>query len=255
MDNLDDLTFLMPLRIDSVTRLENTLAVVDFLLKNFSSEVKILEASDRNTGLLQRLLPSVVKYEFVEDLDNIFHRTKYINHLVRSVDTKFVGVWDTDIIVPAGQVFESYDLMSADLADFVTPFKDKFLDTSTIVRSLYLQTRDIEVLRKSAGKMKHLYNPNPVGGVFFAQRNKYILTGMENENFYGWGREDGDRVNRWKILGFKHEHVDGVLYHLSHERGQNSKFHSPNQDNRKIVEVFKSVVMSKEELRNEVKKW
>ncbi|RAI86789.1 galactosyltransferase-related protein [Algoriphagus yeomjeoni] len=253
--NLNDFTFLIPLRIDTVNRLENTLVTIEHIMSNFKTEVCVLEASGRNTGLLHRLLPREVNYVFIEDMDTIFHRTRYINHLVKSVDTEYIIVWDTDIIVPVEQIVKSVDLLRKKEADFVTPYKDNFLDTSETLRELYIQTRDLGILEMHQGKMKALYNPNPVGGAFMAHRQTYIEAGMENEKFYGWGREDGDRLNRWKILCHKHEHVEGILYHLTHERGVNSTFHSPNQDNRKMAEIHRSVAMSKEELKEEIKMW
>lgn len=253
--NLQDFTFLIPLRIDTVNRLENTLVTIEYILSNFETRISVLEASGRNTGLLNKLLPEEVNYLFIEDFDTIFHRTRYINQLVKSVTTEFIIVWDTDIIIPVEQIIKSVDLLRKKEADFVTPYKDKFLDTSDILKDLFIQSREIDILEMHQGKMKALYNPNPVGGAFLAHRQTYMEAGMENEKFYGWGREDGDRVNRWKILGHKHLHIEGSLYHLTHERGVNSTFHSPNQDNRKKTELHRSFVMSKDELLEEVRKW
>ncbi|PZX59384.1 galactosyltransferase-like protein [Algoriphagus ratkowskyi] len=253
--NLRDFTFLIPLRIDSVNRLENTLVTIDYILTNFDTKIHVLESSARNTRLLSRLLPKEVNYEFIEDLDNIFHRTLYINQLVKLVETEYIIVWDTDIIIPINQINKSVDLLRKGEVDFVTPFKDKFLDTSIVLRDLYIKTQNIGILEMHQGKMKPLYNPNPVGGAFLAHRQTYIKAGMENEKFYGWGREDGDRVNRWKILGHRHQHIEGVLYHLTHERGENSDYHSPNQYSRKMVELYRSIAMSKVELQDEIKKW
>lgn len=253
--NLADFTFLIPLRIDSITRLENILVSIDYVLTNFDTQVAVLEASERNSGLLNRLLPVDVKYSFFEDMDNIFHRTRFINQLVNSVDTEYIVVWDADIIIPRDQLFKSVELLRNREVDFVTPFKDKFLDTSKILRELYIQTRNLNLLEIHQGKMKPLYTPKPVGGAFLAHRQTYINAGMENEKFYGWGKEDGDRVNRWKILGYRHQHIEGVLYHLTHERGVNSTFHSPNQEKKKMTEMYRSLAMSKAELREEIDKW
>lgn len=78
--------------------------------------------------------------------------------------------------------------------------------------------------------MIEMYSPNPVGGGFLAKRKAYMEAGMENERFYGWGREDGERINRWKILKYRYVRVPGPLFHLTPERGLNSRFHSSKQD-------------------------
>ena len=253
--NLKDFSFLIPLRIDSVDRLENTLITIDYIYSNFDTQVVVLEASDRNTGLLQKLLPEDINYVFIEDDDDIFHRTKYINRLLKYVETEYIIVWDADVIVPVEQISQSVKFLRSKEVDFVCPFRDKFLDTSKILRDLYIQSRNLEILEMHQGKMKSLYHPKPVGGAFLANRKAYIDAGMENEYFYGWGREDGERVNRWKILGYRHIHIDGPIYHLTHERGKNSRFHSLNQESRKITEMYRYLAMSKEELRDEIVKW
>ncbi len=59
--DLRDFTILIPLRIDSVNRLENTLVSIDYIQTNFDTQILVLEASGRKTGLLNRLLPSGIE--------------------------------------------------------------------------------------------------------------------------------------------------------------------------------------------------
>lgn len=81
MIDFSDVSFLIPVRLDSINRLENILTSIEFLLSHFKTNVIVLEASRYNNSILQKLLPHDVKYLFVEDWDPIFHRTKYINQL------------------------------------------------------------------------------------------------------------------------------------------------------------------------------
>ncbi len=62
--NLEDITFLIPVRIDSIERLENILTNVSSLLKVSHTNIIVLEADNYNNRILERLLPSVVKYIF-----------------------------------------------------------------------------------------------------------------------------------------------------------------------------------------------
>jgi predicted glycosyltransferase involved in capsule biosynthesis len=100
-----------------------------------------------------------------------------------------------------------------------------------------------------------MYGVNAVGGAFFVNRSKYIEAGLENENFYGWGLEDGERFVRWNKLGYKVQRVNGVLFHLSHERGLNSIIHSPIQSTVKRMEKTRILNMPKSLLRDEVSSW
>lgn len=112
-------------------------------------------------------------------------------------------------------------------ADFVYPYKDYFYDTSAVLRREYLKQNDLQILFDYTHFMTEMYPPNPVGAAFFANREAYIHSGLENERFYGWGVEDGERFMRWKNMGFKIERVEGPIFHLSHPRGINSTIPHP----------------------------
>lgn len=83
--NLLEMSFLIPVRIDSVVRLENLLKSIECILRNFETNIYVLEAAPYNNGLLERLLPKDINYFFVEDRDPIFYRTHYINPQIRNL--------------------------------------------------------------------------------------------------------------------------------------------------------------------------
>lgn len=253
--DLKDTTFLFPVRLDSINRLENILMVVNSISKKMDTNIKILEASSYNNNVLEQLIGNLSDFLFVQDHDPIFHRTKYINQLVKHCPTPFIAVWDADVIIDPRQIVESVTLLRNGEASFIFPYSDYFLDTSFILRELFLKTGEIELLHTNSGKMKPLYQPDPVGGAFFAIKDHYIQSGMENENFYGWGREDGERILRWDILGYTYKRVQGVLFHLTHGRGINSNFHSDQQSLIKWEEILRIKSMSKDELLEEIVSW
>lgn len=255
MMNLNDVTFLIRTRLDSISRLENLILVVEFISNNFDTQIHVHESAKYDNQLLKKLLPQGVIIKYEEDFDPIYHYTKYMNRMVQTCETSFLAVWEADVIVSPEQILKSIDMLRNQEADFVSPYKDKALDTTLVVRELYFKTRDFSVLQENCDKMIELYAPNPVGGGFFAQKESYIEAGMENEKFYGWGREDGERINRWKKLGYRYERINGPLFHLTHERGVNSRFHSPTQDNIKSSEVFRLYGMSRQEMIQEIKTW
>ena len=81
--DMKDLTVLIPIRVESLVRLENVLAVIRYLRKYFETNIMVLEADKRNNGVLCSLLPQNVDYIFVPDNDPVFYRTKYINQMTR----------------------------------------------------------------------------------------------------------------------------------------------------------------------------
>ena len=78
---------------------------------------------------------------------------------------------------------------------------------------------------------------------------------MENENFYGWGLEDSERVKRWEILDYKIYSANGALFHLCHPRSKNSQFASSEIMRRNFGELIRITRMSKAELIDEIKSW
>jgi predicted glycosyltransferase involved in capsule biosynthesis len=252
---MKDLSFLIPIRLDTIQRLENLLVVVQFLRSHFDSPILIYEASSYSTGMVSPLIGKEAAYTFEEDGDTIFHRTKYINKLVKLSSTSLVAVWDCDVIIPPNQLKEAVQVLKEGRSSFVFPYEKEFLDTGVILREIFIKERKIEILLSQKGKMTTLYAPDPIGGAFLANRKDYIAIGMENPNFYGWGREDGERLHRWKGMGYKHSRIEGPLFHLSHPRGMNSSFHNDREDQGKWNDILRIKSLGKKELIKEIQRW
>lgn len=58
----------------------------------------------------------------------------------------------------------------------------------------------------------------------------YKEIGLENESFYGWGLEDGERYKRFETNKKNITRIKGNIYHLSHPRNENSCIKSPLED-------------------------
>jgi hypothetical protein len=52
---LNDMTFIMPVRFDSIIRLENALVVVNYLYKHFETNIFVLEASSQKNNIFKKL--------------------------------------------------------------------------------------------------------------------------------------------------------------------------------------------------------
>lgn len=225
--DLKAVTFLLICRFDTIERLESTLHVVNYLNDNFYSNILLWEYGSWNNNIVRQLLPSNVSYQFNEDLDSVFYRTRFLNNMIDTVKTEYIAVWDVDVIIAKEQILKTIQLLE-DGMDAVYPY-DKFLDTTDEIRRIYLRSGgDISILHGCVKYMHELYGSSPVGGVFFIRTNKYIRSGKENEDYYGWGYEDGDRYYRWVNNGYKVDRVHGPLFHLWHPRGLNSS--TPNAD-------------------------
>ena len=89
--DLKDVTFMIPVRIDSIIRLENLISVVQYLFRHFDCRIMVLEADAYNNGIIKKLLGPKIKYHFIEDYDSTFYRTKYLN--VSSTKYKCLKIW------------------------------------------------------------------------------------------------------------------------------------------------------------------
>jgi len=235
-----EVTCFIIIKTGSVERMENFLSVIDFISKTSKFIIQVLEISNNRKSMLFDLLPKSIIYTLNESSDSILHRTYCINQLAINATSPFIAIWDADIIIPFRQIQEAMELLQDGIADFVYPYDKRFLDTTPIIRKLFLETRNIEVLERNQMKMNELYMPNPLGGAFFVNRESYLSAGMENEVFYGWGMEDGERFYRWQKLGYRVKRVHGPLYHLSHPRSINSTFQNQDQSLLKLKETLKA---------------
>jgi len=253
--DLTDLTFIIPLRIDSIDRLENLLLTTNFLLKHFNTNIIVWEADNRNRMILPKLLSPKINYIFYEDFDPIFYRTKFINTIVKTIKTPHIAIWDADVIAPKKQIISCIELLRSGKIDFAYPYKEKLLNVPICVKNIFVKKKDISILERLSDGFHVMYGPRPVGGGFLANRLKYMEAGMENENYYGWGIEDGERASRWQRLNYNIWQVDGAIYHLYHSRGLNSNFHTNDQNYIKKKELHRIRTMPQVLLKKEVASW
>ena len=81
------------------------------------------------------------------------------------------------------------------------------------------------------------YN-HSVGGAFLVNKEFYLYAGGENENFYGWGPEDAERVKRLEIFNMSIYFTPGELFHLWHPVGKNSCFANHEVERKNRLELL-----------------
>ena len=249
-----DVTIIISIRIDSIIRLENLISVVQYLTRYFNCRIIVLEADSYNNGLIKKMLGRKIDYHFFEDYDSTFYRTKYHNLMAEVSATPFLSIWDTDIVIPPSQIIEAIGKLRNENYDISLPYDGKVLEVSIPIREQFIKNGYIRELQKQHAKMNLLYKTEALcGGAIFVNTTSYKKAGMENTAFYGWGSEDFERIDRWKILGYKIHKTKGVAYHLSHPRGDNSKFSHHRQFMNSEAAIFTTRASSVEELRERFK--
>ena len=110
--NREELQVVIPVRIDSAERLRN-LRLVLHDLSVMDIPAIVLEA-DKRPHCSVLLSSFDFDYIFVEDDNEIFHRTRYLNRLLHICTAPVVGIWDTDVILSKSQIEESLNAILAE---------------------------------------------------------------------------------------------------------------------------------------------
>lgn len=276
MIDLKEVTFIIPLRIDSGDRLRNIILSTSFLLNTFDCKVIIKESDEMKKfetwalPIIKSLVSNLdnLEYVFEENHDDHFHRTKLLNDMIMMADTDIVVNYDSDIILPVASYTDAYQMLISKEFDVVYPYKFGEGGERKVVIDYKIETEnDLSRLTSNPIVQSFIEHFNPevfdnfyfyagnmngpgwaeYGMVQFFNRQVYIDGYLENEGFIAYAPEDVERHHRWKILGYKIGRVDRHAYHLEHERTQNSWYNNPfMQKNNQLWEYLKN--LSKEEL-------
>lgn len=229
-----DLTFLIPIKIETEDRLRNVISSVSYLLKNVPAKILVKEVSDHPTFKF-RALPEIkkhvdttnLKYFYDESKDPLFCKSKVLNDLIVESDTEVVANYDADCILPITSYQKAYDAIKSGQVDVVYPYGCGVYQWKTTyneeVYNNFINSLDTSVLDKN----KTLYN-STIGWTQFIRREKYIESYMMNENFVSWGCEDDEFYYRMSVLGNRIARINDYVYHLEHSRTHNSWFTNPN---------------------------
>jgi hypothetical protein len=199
--DLTDLTFLILIRIDSIQRLENLKIVTDSLFKYFDTNVYVLEIDAYNNGILKNILNKKTRYQFIEDKDPVMFRTKYHNYMAKNVHTKYLSIWDADIVIDKNTICDAMKHMREE-ADVALPYDGLCFEVSDIVKRLYFKHKDVRLLKRHTDKMNLLYERILFGGAVIVKTEKYLQCGGENEEIYGWGNDDFTRYSRFQASNY-----------------------------------------------------
>ncbi|MBD5373315.1 MAG: hypothetical protein HDR75_08240 [Bacteroides sp.] len=227
--NIENLSIIFTVRVDSQERLNNILATLAFYDKYTDCPLILLEADteSRLSTILEQRFPAL-KYVFIFDDNPIFHRTHYINEEFKIVETQNAAVIDSDVVVPIEQLKEANKKLTDKDNVMVYPYDGRFVGHDAYFSDKFRETIDPEIFDTVDGNQYLMFGFISVGGAFLVNVNRYRRFGWENEYFPGWGPEDFEREHRLDILGHKPQRIDGKIHHLHHPRGINSSnLHEP----------------------------
>lgn len=240
--DLFEITFIIPIRIDSEERLNNIDYVIWYLQSNFNANI-ILTENDKVSRLHGRY--KNIDYIFWQNNENTFHRTKMLNEMTKKATTKYIAVYDADVVLPIESYIMGYDSLKG-ATDVFYPFNNKFIGISNKEVGTIIDFNNIN---------GNVISENSVGGCFFIKKDKYIEAGLENENFVAWGYEDNERYERFSKLNYCISvYMKHPLYHLYHPPTKEANFNNPAIASQ-FQEYNKIKEMAKDNLKSYINSW
>ena len=233
---MKDLTYILPVRIESEDRLKNVITSVSFLLKQIPEAKVLVKEVDTRSNFKFRALPKIkeivgdvsnLNHIFEESSDPFFHKTRILNDLILAADTKILCSHDVDVVYPRQSHEFSYKAIEDGECDVVYPYGcgvyQYQVDYTMELFEKFVKDNHRIILLEDNCRMES----STIGWTQFYSKDAVIKGGMWNENFISWGAEDCEFYFRFNILGFKVGRLKNALWHFEHERTQNSHYHNP----------------------------
>ncbi len=251
MIDLNNTTFIIPVKIEHEDRYRNAKTVLGFLNHHFNTNVFIFESSNDGTSkldFLDGLKNLSIKKWIIQD-EGTFHRTKYLNIMLEEVTTEVVVNYDIDVILDPSNYLECQNLISSGEFDMIYPYE--FSGYGDPIESMgqiqvlgnfnhnsFREEFSTTVIKNSPHAIA--YNPAECGHCIFFRTDVYKKFGGENEEFISYGPEDKERMLRFQNLGTKVGWRKGErVFHFEHFRGQDSW--STNPHFQKNWQVFRLI--------------
>ena len=98
-----DLTFLIPVKLESQDRVRNLRTVITYLVSNYDAKiiVKECDTEPRFESLVgTQNFKDRINYSFEKQTQSFFHKTKLLNDMIEMATTEVVANYDTDVVLP-----------------------------------------------------------------------------------------------------------------------------------------------------------
>jgi predicted glycosyltransferase involved in capsule biosynthesis len=182
-----------------------------------------------------------------------FHRTMMLNLMANEANTEIIVNWDADVFISPWQILQAVKEVKTTAC--VYPYDGRFarVDRKAWFHKLEKHL-DVGIFAGQSFKGTRPTDKLSVGGAIVFNRELYFRYGGENEKFISYGPEDVERFLRFDLLsGVKR--IQGVLYHMDHFKGANSKCATNPHDEANHQELEKIKAMNKFELTKYISTW
>lgn len=253
---MKDITFIIPIKIDTNDRMENCSTILRFLSLFFpESEVLIIEIDGfSKVSELRQLYPSFSFY--LVKRDDFFSRSLATNKGIELSTRSIICIYDADILLDPKAIVNAVDIIKRGYFPIVLPYNGLVLDVKKNLRRKIISTLEFDDFSKfksflSVPKDYDISTRWTQGGIMLADKQTLVIEGGYNQNMISYGWEDSECAERFKKLGCYYLYLkDYNLIHLDHERGVDSKPNDKYFDNKKEYEKVRK--MSRKVLRRYV---
>lgn len=150
-----------------------------------------------------------IHYSYVYDENKRYNKSHYINLLLKNSRTSIVGIWNAQVLIPVHQIIAAiWSVENGGILCFPYDGNYQYLSESESDNC----RNDIETINQ---KYSFPFKGRPsVQGVFFVNRDRFLLAGGENECFQDSDLAAVERIKRLDILQLPVCRTKGTSYHL-----------------------------------------
>lgn len=243
------ISFIIQFKYDSDDRLRNLLRGTIYLNHHFKdSEILIIDQDDNADVLMTYFRNYEIGNAKVISLKSQgpYHRSKVINEGIKAAQNSICLIYDCDILIPTHQINTSL-LLATNGYDVVYPFTSPQYDIPQDYFEEFQTDYNFEDIKKHIphrqwGQPDSLMLHYGHGG-FGMMVNKKSAGNLAyfNEEFNGWGFEDGEFQYRLSKFGAKVSRAWGPIFHVEHSRALQLEYTNYTHKNEQLYQHIQSL--------------
>lgn len=226
---MHDLSFIIPIRVDSDDRINNCLAILRFLTTHFpAAEIQLVEQDTvSRTAQVVAAYPSVC-HDFELNTER-FNKARAVNKGALAASRALICMCDSDILLHPEAIRTACAILRQKRGRIVIPHNRIFVDISAAMKSEMMDSYDLDqygTIRRFSDVPRRgdVTSRDCNGGIFLAEKQTLLLGGGLNTKMVSYGWEDTEFIRRFDRLGYYTTMLPRYnLVHLDHHRGADSR--------------------------------
>ena len=212
--DIENMTFIFPIRIDSIEQLENFELNLCIMKNAFNSPIYILEI-----GIIQRIFLTMdttkIRYEFIADNSKDRDLAKHINYMVKNTNTEILCVWNSETLIDPKQIKKSFYIISNFNVQLCYPGETLCFIDDVLLYLFKRNKENFDEMRKTLSPAHYLSIPSYYAEVFLVRKIDYEHFGLENDKLHSCGFEALERIKRIEKLNGHIVFSKGPIYMLN----------------------------------------